>query len=145
MTTSAARNYVFFADDDPDDRQLVLDSFSQYATNVEVITAADGGEAYSLMQELDPEINLCLIILDINMPVMNGKDLLVKLRQLERYADTPVALFTTSTQPMDKVFAEQYKAGFVSKPLNVKQMQSITEQFIGFCEDGIRGNLRKEL
>jgi CheY-like chemotaxis protein len=144
MTTSTSKNFVFYADDDPDDLQLVLESFSHYANNVEVITASDGGEALRFFQEADDSVPTpCLIILDINMPEVNGKDLLVKIRQMERFADVPVVLFTTSTQPMDMIFAKKYNAGFVTKPLNVKQMEIITDQFIDHCAEDIQSKMRK--
>lgn len=144
MTTSTSRNLVFYADDDPDDLQLVLESFNQYAKNVEVITASDGGQALKFFQSTDePFLTPCLIILDINMPEINGKDLLVKIRQMERFADVPVVLFTTSTQPLDMMFAKKFNAGFVSKPLNVKQMELTIDQFIGHCPEDVQNRMRK--
>src|SRR5687768_8559794 len=124
MTDSLSKYFVFYADDDPDDLELVEESFSKYSQNVEVLTASDGGKALSFISSL-PEDHppLSLIILDINMPEINGKDLLIKIRQLPRFADVPAVFFTTSTQPLDKIFANKYGAGFVTKPLNLKQME----------------------
>ena len=42
---------------------------------------------------------------------MNGKEALKKIRETERFANTPVILFTTSSQANDKDFARQYNAG----------------------------------
>ena len=51
MTRSTPpRNIVFYADDDTDDLELVQDAFSQYAHNVEVVTAKDGSQALSYLQ-----------------------------------------------------------------------------------------------
>lgn len=144
MTASTPVNIVFYADDDPDDLELVTDSFSRYAKNVEVVTASDGGKALQYFEDLQMEAPApCLIILDINMPELNGKDLLVKLRQMERFSNIPVVLFTTSTQPLDVIFAKRYNAGFVTKPLNVKQMETITDRFIDHCAEEIQNQIRK--
>ncbi len=144
MTKPSSKHFVFYADDDPDDLQLVRDSFQHYAQDVELITYSDGGEALGFFMNYSDEQPLpCLIILDINMPVINGKDLLVKLRQIEKFRSVPVVLFTTSTQPMDMIFAKKYNAGFVTKPLNVKQMETIIDQFIDHCTDEVQKLIRK--
>ena len=104
MTNSTtARNVVFYADDDLDDLELVKDAFAQYSKNVEVLTATDGSKALSYLSNLKKYDTLpCLIILDVNMPVINGKETLLRLREIEHFQDVPVVLFTTSSQPMEK-------------------------------------------
>ncbi len=141
-----SKNIVLYADDDADDLELVEDAFARYASNVEVISFIDGTGALSYLQNLPPVAAApCLIILDINMPVINGKEVLVRLRQMDRFQSVPVVLFTTSSQPTDKMFAEKNNAGFVTKPLDVKQMKIITDQFINHCSDEIKNNIRRHL
>lgn len=140
------KNIVLYADDDPDDLQLVRDAFTLYSTNVEVVTVRDGTEALAYLKSLgeyDPKP--CLVILDINMPRLNGKDALIELRKTERFEDTPVVLFTTSSLPLDKNFAERYKAGFITKPIDARQMEMITDNFIEHCTEEIRKNIRREM
>ena len=141
-----SKNLVVYADDDKDDLELVQDSFAQYSNNVEVVTFLNGSQTLSFLFGLQKtEPTPCLIILDINMPILNGKEVLVKLRQTERYANVPVVLFTTSSQPIDKSFAKQYNAGFITKPLGIKQMEIITDQFIDHCAEEIRNNIRRQI
>ena len=140
------KNVVFYADDDPDDLQLVQDSFAQYARNVEVITATDGSQALSYLDSLsDLDPTPCLIILDVNMPVFDGKQVLARLRQMDRFQQVPVVLFTTSSQPVDQSFASRYNAGFITKPLSMHQMELITDQFIDHCTEEIRKNIRRQM
>ncbi len=147
MTKSISpRNIVLYADDDSDDLELVISSFEQYSNNVEVITFRDGTEILEYLDKLtslDPKP--CLIILDINMPLLNGKDALVKIRNMSGYESVPVVLFSTSSQPSDGTFAKKYNAGFMTKPLEHAQMRIITDQFIDHCSDDIRKNIRKFL
>jgi len=146
MTKSVtSKNIVLYADDDADDLQLVQEAFVQYANYVRVITVKDGIEALSYLNnlaEFDPLP--CLIILDVNMPRMNGKEALFSIRQIKRFELVPVILFTTSNQSLDKDFANHYKAGFITKPIDVRQMDIITETFIDHCTEEIRKNIRKE-
>lgn len=137
-------NIVIYADDDPDDIELVEDAFKQFANNVEVITFRDGSQALSYLRNLtEEEPAPCLVILDINMPVLNGKETLVRLRQVEKFKDVPVVLFTTSSMPADKTFARQYGAGFVTKPLGYEQMEMITKEFINNCTQETQNKIRR--
>jgi CheY-like chemotaxis protein len=138
-----SKNIVLYADDDPDDLELVRDAFSQYSNNVDVVTVTTGSQALSYLNNLSKyEPAPCLIILDINMPVLNGKDVLVKLRQTERFQTVPVVLFSTSSQPRDRTFALQHQAGFIIKPIDVKQMEFIAGQFIDHCTEEVRKKIR---
>lgn len=141
---TTAKNIVVYADDDSDDIELVEDAFRQYANNVEVVTFPDGSQALSYLRNLsDADPLPCLIILDINMPVINGKDVLVRLRQVERFEEVPVVLFTTSSMPVDRSFALQYKAGFITKPLGYEQMEMITKEFIDHCTEETQKKIRR--
>jgi CheY-like chemotaxis protein len=147
MTKSiTAKNIVLYADDDPDDQALVQEAFSRYSTNVELVLFNDGRQILSYLQKLtraDP--TPCLIILDVNMPGISGKEVLTQLRQMEKTASVPVVLFTTSNQPSDQQFATRYNAGFITKPLEAKQMERITEQFINHCTEEMQKKIRRQL
>ena len=141
---TAPKNLVVYADDDPDDIDLVEEAFRQFASNVEVMTFQNGIQALSYLKNLSAADMLpCLIILDINMPVLTGKEVLVRLRQIELYENTPVVLFTTSSMPLDRNFALQYNAGFVTKPLGFEQMEIITRQFIDHCSEETQKKIRR--
>jgi CheY-like chemotaxis protein len=141
---TAPKNTVVYADDDQDDIELVEEAFRQFSNNVEVITFQNGSQALSYLNNLTEEDPLpCLIILDINMPVLNGKEVLVRVRQLDKFEMIPVVLFTTSSMPVDKTFAEHYNAGFVTKPLGFEQMEIITRQFIDHCTEDVQKKIRR--
>jgi CheY-like chemotaxis protein len=147
MTEMNSRKHiVLYADDDPDDLMLVKEAFIRYSDNVEVVTAPNGEQAISYLMELDPfDPAPCLIILDINMPRLDGKEALKKIRTLQRFNNIPVVLFTTSSYTLDREFASQYKAGFITKPLDVRQIEVIADQFVQHCTDEIKKSIRKEL
>jgi CheY-like chemotaxis protein len=144
MTQSITpRNIVFYADDDLDDLELVKEAFAQYSKGVEVITATDGSKALSYLNNLSKSDTLpCLVILDINMPVINGKEVLMRLREMDHLQSVPAVLFSTSSQPVDKNFAKRYNAGFITKPIDVKQMEFIADQFIEHCTEEVRNKIR---
>ena len=142
----SSKNIVFYADDDVDDLELVQEAFARFTRNVEVITARDGSQAMNWIQRIGHEDpRPCLIILDINMPFYNGKEILKHIRTIDHLQEVPVVLFTTSSLPHDEAFAQKFKAGFVTKPLDVSQMGVITALFIDHCTDEIKKNIRRHL
>lgn len=140
----APTHVVIYADDDPDDIELVEEAFKRYANNVEVVTFRDASQALSYLKNQTESAPLpCLVILDINMPLMDGKEALIRLRQMERYEAIPVVLFTTSSMPLDKAFAKRYDAGFITKPLGYEQMELITKEFINHCSEETQKKIRR--
>jgi len=139
-------NFILYADDDPDDLQLLKESFQQYANRVDLVIFCDGIEILSFLQNLSSNEQLpCLIILDVNMPRLDGKEVLKKLRENTRFDNVPVILFTTSSLEGDKNFASIYNAGFLTKPIDMRQMEIIIDQFIDHCSEEIRKIIRREL
>jgi CheY-like chemotaxis protein len=142
----STKHVVLYADDDADDLMLVRKAFENYASNVDVVTSVDGVQALSYLKnlnELDPAP--CLIILDLNMPRMNGKEALIAIRSIERFDDIPIVLFTTSSFLLDKQMAQRYNASFLTKPLNAKDMQTIAAQFIAHCSEETKKSIVKRM
>ena len=140
------KHVILYADDDADDLMLVQEALTNFTDSVEVITMNSGEEAIDFLENLDAlEPAPCLIILDVNMPRLNGKETLLKIRNMERFEEIPVVLFTTSTFPLDKSFAEKYKAGFITKPIDMRQMGKIADQFVEHCTDEIKKNIQKKV
>src|SRR5436305_10226717 len=112
MTTpNLTKNIVFYADDDPDDVEFLRECFDQHTQRVELNTFVNGLSLLNhIHRNLSNEIP-CLVLLDINMPIMNGKETLHLLRQLPSFETVPVILFTTSSLPSDREFAHRYGAG----------------------------------
>jgi CheY-like chemotaxis protein len=135
-----SKNVVLYADDDTDDLELVAEAFSKYRDNVDLVTVTDGLQALTYLNKvtIEKEPLPCLIILDINMPRLTGRETLKRLREMDKFEQVPVILFSTSSQPYDKEFAESYGAGFITKPLDYRQMDRIADQFIQHCSDEIK-------
>jgi CheY-like chemotaxis protein len=143
--TTPPTHLVLYADDDADDIRFVEESFSETTSNIELVTAYNGLDLLKYLNGLQPfDPNPCLIILDINMPLMNGKETLFKIREIDRFRNTPVVLFTTSSTDFDKNFAKKFNAGFVTKPLDSAQMKNITDHFIDHCTDEVKKSIRKQ-
>ncbi|WP_207493591.1 response regulator [Aridibaculum aurantiacum] len=142
----AAKNIVLYADDDTDDLELVAEAFSKYRNHVDLVTVTDGLQALSFLKNItDNQKVPCLVILDINMPRLNGRETLLRIREMDKYDNVPAILFSTSSQPFDKDFAAANNAGFITKPLDYRQMDIIAEQFIEHCSDEVKKKLNNLL
>jgi CheY-like chemotaxis protein len=146
MSLQETKSNILYADDDTDDLEMLAEAFSCHSQKINFITCRNGAEALAYLKKLSPlEASPCLIILDINMPIIGGKEALVKLRSMDRFKETPVVLFTTSSQATDEAFARQYKAGFMTKPIDVGHLEKIADAFIEHCSDDIKKSLRRSV
>ncbi len=112
MQTSQEVNILLVEDDEIDVKAL-LRAFKKLKIANPVTVAKDGIEGWEALQELPRPY---LVILDINMPRMNGIELLEKIRASEKYHDSIVFVLTTSTDDEDKFDAFKLNAaGYMLK------------------------------
>lgn len=110
---------VFVADDDEDDRLLLRYAFAQHSPECELIFAEDGLALLDALALLQSEP--CLIILDLNMPRLNGFEALQVLRLNSQYAHTPVVILTTSSDTTDRQYAYALGANeYLTKPISLE-------------------------
>lgn len=125
---------ILYAEDDLDDVFMIRQAFEQYDGGTRLIHAANGYEALEELNACRKEHRLpCLIVLDINMPGMNGREALVRIRESEDFKNIPAVLFTTSSSELDKAFAKKWGAEFVTKPLVFSELQELAKKFVSLC------------
>ena len=135
------KSVVLYADDDLDDVQLIADAFAPYRSVIDLHTFANGMD---LLLHLEGKVSEppCLVILDINMPILNGKETLRAIRNLKHFEELPVVLFSTSTLPSEKAFARSLNAGFCPKPLHYEHIDLIVEEMLDQCAEDVKTRLR---
>jgi CheY-like chemotaxis protein len=89
----------------------------------------NGKEAFDYLSSKDNIEQTCLIFLDINMPIMNGWQLLDNLQSTSYAQNIFVAMVTSSIDSADREKASQYPQviGYFEKPLNANSLQEIKE------------------
>jgi CheY-like chemotaxis protein len=131
MTT--LKHTILYAEDDIDDLFILRQAFEKH-DHIEVLHAIDGKKALYLLESMAVDKVLpCLVILDINMPVMNGREVLQAIRNHRDLCKLPVVLFSTSSSSADKHFAETHDAMLITKPVDFGNLETIVEQFIDRC------------
>ena len=131
MTTS--NHTIVYAEDDLDDLFIVKQAFEKH-DHISVVHAPDGKKALHTLEEMLQQNFLpCLVILDINMPVMNGKEALQAIRKHSQLERLPVVLFSTSNNPADMTFAQSFDAVLITKPIEYSDLEEIAKTFVERC------------
>ena len=126
--------YIIFADDDADDLELITGFFKQFNSRVQVLEFRNGKEVLNFLGEFSKNGNLPqLIVLDINMPRMNGKETLLAIRDHPYYKNIPVVIYSTSNSASDQQFCKNYKATWVTKPETVDGVKQTARIIAEFC------------
>ncbi len=125
---------VLLVEDNAADAYLARLSFSRLATPVEIVVAWDGAQALSLLRGVAaPPHAPDLILLDLNLPGMNGWELLQRLKSDEALRRIPVVILSSS-RAVDDVRAgyEMCAAAYVAKPDNARKMDDIAANIESF-------------
>jgi signal transduction histidine kinase/PleD family two-component response regulator len=108
---------IIVADDIEHNRKYLIDALKN--TNIEIVEAEDGEEALSLAKRRVPD----LIITDIRMPILNGFDLLEKLKSDDALKHIPVIAYSASVMKdqKDRIRESEF-AGLLIKPVQVTEL-----------------------
>jgi CheY-like chemotaxis protein len=129
------KNSILWADDDVDDLQMMREILQKSDIDFDIIEVRNGKEALQHLQIARDNASLpCLIILDINMPVMDGKETLSIIKQNRELKDIPVVIFTTSQSEMDKLFCERLGSEMITKPPTFKKLEDTVTRLLSFCK-----------
>ena len=125
------KNVIFIVDDDPDDRQLILDAFLDNNSAIDYFFIENGIQLMDTLRATKPENFPSLILLDLNMPGMMGLHVLKEIRENKNYSHIPTIILTTSTFAQDE--SSSYKLGascFLKKPQSYKELLEISASII---------------
>src|SRR5689334_7377115 len=100
-----------------------------------LLFADDGAHALHLLNnEMSSSGLPCLIVLDLNMPKLNGTQTLKQLKEDPRYRDIPVIVYSTSINRVEKEKCLALGAhSFITKPLSLKESRATAQFFYSFC------------
>jgi CheY-like chemotaxis protein len=120
------RAKILIVDDEPDCLSTIKYRLSH--SGYKVVTAADGQEGLERAQQESPD----LILLDINMPVMDGREVLKCLRKHPALKNTPVIMVTACCEMQDIAIASSYGiSDYIAKPFDftdlVEKIQNALE------------------
>lgn len=120
---------ILLVEDDPADAHLVKVALGENRIIANLQNAFDGREALEYLRRQGARFKTAprpdLILLDLNMPRMDGREFLAEIKQDKDLADIPVVVLTTSEVERDVVTAYTLGAsGYITKPVDLQQFIS---------------------
>ena len=119
---------IFLVDDDDDDRFFIREALEKIVTQIKVLEFTNGPDFLHKVMQTGVDLSTCLVLLDINMPMMSGLEVIVKLKSYQKFKGLSVLVLSTATHP--KVIEDSIAAGasgyFVkpSSPSGLHQLAS---------------------
>ena len=127
MTVPAKPLHILLVEDDQIDQMNVKRAFERNKIMNPLYIAENGLEALEMLRDGRVPDERRLILLDLNMPKMNGIEFLRSLRADEKLNPIPVVVLTTSNDEQDKVNAYDLNvAGYLLKPVTFTNFVELT-------------------
>lgn len=129
---------ILLVEDNPNDAELALKSLNHCKLANHVHWVKDGAKALDFIfgdgsdTASRPDGGLKFILLDLNLPLVNGREVLKKVRAEERYNSIPVVAMTSSNDDQD--IEECYRLGansHIAKPVDFEKLAKVAAQ-LGF-------------
>ena len=125
MTQPEVKGTILYVEDNPDNRLLVKRILM--AEDYKLLEATNAAQAINLLETTTPD----LILMDINMPDMDGYTLTSRIRSMPGLARVPILALTANVMRGDKEKTlEAGCDGYIQKPLDVDQLVREIEKFL---------------
>jgi CheY-like chemotaxis protein len=134
---------ILLVEDDPGDQKLITQSLraEKVSNNIQIVNCGEAAIEY-MTTALSGDVARPLpdlVLLDLNLPGMGGKEFLRQMKQNPGLVDIPVVILTTSD--MDKDILDSYKlqaSGYIKKPCGLAEfqvvMKSLSEYWFVICK-----------
>ena len=125
MAQPEVKSTILYVEDNPDNRMLVRRILM--AENYKLLEATNAVQAINLLETTTPD----LILMDINMPDMDGYTLTTRIRSMSGLERVPILALTANVMRGDKEKTlEAGCDGYIQKPLDVDQLIREIEKFL---------------
>ncbi|WP_456312426.1 response regulator [Pseudomonas shirazensis] len=136
---------ILLVEDDELDIISVERSLKKLEIEYELYTAYNGIEALKMLRDTELKLDPMVILLDINMPRMNGIEFLKVLREDDKLKNLRVFIMTTSSEGTDRSIAEKLGiSGYIIKPLNYNDNTKRSDSMDAFVQFHLRKILLDE-
>lgn len=135
MKTPSTNCYILWADDDQDDLDMLHDILNELDYPCNIIEVHNGRKVLDHLAAIESPLDFpCLIVLDINMPVLDGRVTLRALKEDPKYSKLPVIMFSTSSSSMDEAYCRKYGVDMITKPPTLQKFKAVVAQILNLCD-----------
>ena len=124
---------ILYAEDDQDDFEVLKDALTQLTDRFDLVQAGNGIEVISYLDQHPSDLP-CLIVLDLNMPIMDGKQTLKWLKEHPGHKNIPAMIFTTSSREEDLKLCKSHDCTFFRKPTLYRDLLHVVQIMLQMCE-----------
>jgi CheY-like chemotaxis protein len=118
---------IILVDDDEDDRYIFQEGFVQAGCKNQFIQFEGGNKFLDHLKSIPREQYPSLVLLDLNMPILDGRDVLRAIKDSSSWNHIPVVVFTTSKLDNDRKTCYELGANcFISKPSGYQDVLEVT-------------------
>jgi CheY-like chemotaxis protein len=125
--------FILLGEDDIDDQEILEEIFSTIDTSLNLQFFNNGRKVISHLQNSDDKLP-CLIILDFNMPELNGAEILKILSKDQRLKKIPKIIWSTSDAPVYREMCLELGASdYLVKPSRINAMENMVKHMLSYC------------
>ena len=118
---------------------MLVEALKQLQAGNEIMCAENGEAALAILGKTAAANKTpCLIVLDLNMPRMNGTETLKTLKADSRFQEIAVVIYSTSINPIEKELCKNLGAhSYITKPTTYKESLVTARLFLDLCNSNL--------
>ncbi len=124
---------ILLVEDNPGDVFLTRNALQRAKLSNNLHDVKNGEEALAFLKQKEPFANAPrpdIILLDLNLPRMNGHEVLQAVKSDDALKDIPVIVLTTSSNKEDIINSyRHYANAYITKPVNIEQLIEVLQSF----------------
>ena len=124
---------ILYVDDDEEDREFLSEALVRVSPNVKVELAENGLQALEYLQASKSSRLPCLIVLDLNMPFLDGMETFHRIKTDDALQEIPVMIFSSSEKPADKSGFTEMGIEYFTKPNHIEEIRDIADHMVNVC------------
>jgi two-component system, chemotaxis family, response regulator Rcp1 len=136
------KRIVLLVEDSPGDVRLTQEAFLDAATAIDLRVAADGVDAMAFLRREGVHADAPrpdFILLDLNLPKMDGREVLAHIKEDEDLKTIPTVILTTSDAEVDILTSYQLQANcYLSKPVQLEEFEGLVKSINDFWLTKVR-------
>ncbi len=125
---------ILFGEDDPDEEEFLKEIFFALDPNLSLLFYNSGKKLLASIEKIPDEELPGLIVLDYNMPELNGAEILKELKRNQRYESIPKIIWSTSgSEHYKNLCLDSGAQEYVIKPSSVGELESVARHLLSYC------------
>lgn len=131
----APEKFILLGEDDIDDQEILEEIFSTVDPSCQLLFINNGKKVLTHLEDINDENLPCLIVLDYNMPELNGAEILKNLHNNHRVAKVPKIIWSTSNAPAYKSMCLELGAcDYLVKPSKINMLEDMIKHMLSYCD-----------